>query len=218
MPEATASAAARLRVLLADDHRIVADALKSLLSGRCEVVDVVTDGRALVHKARELKPDLIVADISMPLLDGMKAAEQVKQFLPQVHFVFLTMMDDPKLAAAALDLAPVGYVLKNSAADELLTAIEHVTQGKTYVTPRVKPDLAQGGKQASETALKKLTPRQRDVLQLLAQGHAMKEIADVLQISQRTVEFHKYHIMEVFQLRANSDLVLLALKHGLISQ
>jgi DNA-binding NarL/FixJ family response regulator len=204
--------------LLADDHWVVADALKSLLTDRCEVVGVATDGRALIHKARELKPDLIVADISMPLLNGIQAAEQLKRSLPQVRFVFLTMMDDPKLAAAALRLAPVGYVLKNSAADELLTAIDHVMQGRTYVTARVKPEAALDQKQAAETALKKLTPRQRDVLQLFAQGHAMKEIADILQISERTVEFHKYHIMEVFQLRANTELVLLALKHGLISQ
>lgn len=207
----------RPRVLLADDHWVIAESLKTLLSERFDVVDIVADGRALVTRAGELKPDLVVADIGMPLLNGLDAAEQIREFVPQVRFVFLTMIEDANLAAATLRLAPVAYVLKHSAAAELLTAIDEVLKGRSFVTPRLKPENWAVQKERAQQASKGLTPRQRDVLQLLAEGRAMKEIADILSVSEKTVEFHKYHIMKSSNLRNNSDLVLFALRNGLIS-
>ena len=208
----------RPRVLLADDHSVVAEALKAMLCYHCEIVGMVTDGRALIAKATELKPDLIVADIGMPLLNGLEAAERLRQTMPRIRFVFLTMMDDPNIAAAALSLAPVGYILKHSVASELKTAIKEVLNGKSFVTPRMKPENWAVQKERAEQASKELTPRQRDVLQLLAEGRPMKEIADILRLSEKTVEFHKYHIMKSCNLRSNADLVLFALKNGLISR
>jgi DNA-binding NarL/FixJ family response regulator len=204
------------RILLADDHAIVADALRSLLCSHYDIVGVVGDGRALISKTQELKPDLVVADISMPALNGLDAAEQLKHSMPKVRFVFLTMMDDSKLAAAALRLAPVGYVLKHSAADDLLTAIDDVLHGRSYVTPRIKRQASALWKEQSKKTSKDLTSRQRDVLELLVKGRAMKEIADILQISEKTVEFHKYQVMNAFDLHSTAELVLFALKNGLV--
>ncbi|HZD32073.1 MAG TPA: response regulator transcription factor [Candidatus Angelobacter sp.] len=215
--EAT-STASRPRILLADDHAIVAEALRLLLSDQYEVVGVAGDGRVLVSKAHELKPDLVVADIGMPALNGLDAAEQLKFTMPNVRFVFLTMMDDPELATAALRMAPVGFVLKHSAADELLKAIDDVLHGRTYVTPRIKRQTEAVADRQPRGEATKLTPRQRDVLQQFAKGHSTKEIADILQISERTVEFHKYHVMNEFNAHSPAALVLLALKNGLISR
>ena len=211
------STLSRPKVLLADDHSVMAEALRALLCNHCDIVGIAADGRALVAKAIELRPDLIVADIGMPLLNGLDAAEQIKQGLPQVRFVFLTMIDDRNLAAAALRLAPVGYVLKHSAASELLTAIDEVRKGRSFVTARLTPGNWAVQKERAEQASKELTPRQRDVLQLLAEGRPMKEIADILRVSEKTVQFHKYHIMKSCSLGSNADLVLFALKNGLIS-
>ena len=208
----------RPRVLLADDHAIVADALRSLLCDQYEIVGVVGDGRALVSRARELKPDLVVADIGMPALNGLDAAEQLKHSMPHVRFVFLTMMNDSVLAAAALRMAPVGFVLKHSASDELLTAIDWVLHGRSFVSPRVKREALPSRREPSEKVLKKLTPRQRDVMQLVVKGCPMKEIADNLQISEKTVQFHKYEIMKSFNLHSTPELVAFALKNRLISR
>ena len=208
----------RPRVLLADDHTIVAEALRSLLSEQYEIVGVARDGPALISKARELKPDLIVADIGMPVLSGLDAAEQLKHSMPHVRFVFLTMMDDSKLAAAALRMAPVGYVLKHSASDELLKAIDDVLHGRSFVSPRIKREVSSSRKAPSEEVLQKLTPRQHDVVQLIVKGRPMKEIADVLEISEKTVQFHKYEVMKSFNLHSTAELVLFALKNGLVSR
>lgn len=208
----------RPKVLLADDHAVVAEALRLLLAEQYEIIGVVGDGHSLVAKARKLKPDLIVADIGMPALNGLNAAEQLKYSMPNVRFVFLTMMDDPALVKAALRMAPVGFVLKHSAADELLKAIDDVLHGRSFVTPRLKREAEAAPGQRPRTASKKLTPRQHDVLRLFAQGNATKEIADILQISERTVEFHKYHIMNSFDAHSPAELVLLALKNGLITR
>lgn len=204
--------------MLADDHAIVAEALRLLLSDQYEIIGVVGDGRSLISKARELKPDLIVADIGMPGLNGLEAAEQLKYSMPNVRFVFLTMMDDPALASAALRMAPVGFVLKHSAADELIKAMDDVLHGRSFVTARLKRVAEAIPPKRPSTVSKKLTPRQRDVLQLFAKGRATKEIADILQISERTVEFHKYHIMNSFNVHSPAELVLLALKYGLIDR
>jgi DNA-binding NarL/FixJ family response regulator len=207
----------RARVLIADDHSIVADGLRSVLEKSCDVIGIVQDGRQLLIEAPKLKPDVIVLDIGMPFLNGLDAAERLKPLLPGVKFVFLTMKDDPNLAAAALNLGAVGYVLKHSAVSELLKAVSEVLQGKSYVTPKLQAENWAVREARAQQLSKDLTPRQKDVLQLLAEGRRTKEIADILNVSERTVMFHKYHIMRSFNLKSNSDLVLLAIKHHLIS-
>jgi DNA-binding NarL/FixJ family response regulator len=207
----------RARVLIADDHSIVANGLRLVLEKNCDVIGIVQDGRQLLIEAPKLKPDVIVMDIGMPLLNGLDAAERIKPLLPGVKFVFLTMMDDPNLAAAALNLGAVGYVLKQSAVSELLTAVSEVLHGKSYVTPRLRAENWAVREARAQRLSKDLTPRQKDVLQLLAEGRRTKEIADILNVSERTVMFHKYHIMQSFNLKSNADLVLLAIKHHLIS-
>lgn len=207
----------RHRILLADDHAIVVEALRSLLSESYDVVGVVPDGRALLAEATKLTPDVIVLDVGMPLLNGLDAGERLRKLLPNVKLVFLTMKDDPNLAAAALNLGTVGYVLKHSAASELLKAISEVLRGRSYVTPKLKPENWAVREARAQQFSKGLTPRQREVLQLLAEGRPMKEIADILKVSEKTIMFHKYHIMDSFNLKSNAELVLFALKNGLIS-
>lgn len=207
----------RHRILLADDHAIVVEALRSLLSESYDVVGMVPDGRALLTEATKLRPDVIVLDVGMPLLNGLDAGERLKQLLPNVKLVFLTMKDDPNLAAAALNLGTVGYVLKHSAASELLKAISEVLRGHSYVTPKLKSENWAVREARAQQFSKGLSPRQREVLQLLAEGRPMKEIADILKVSEKTIMFHKYHIMESFNLKSNAELVLFALKNGLIS-
>jgi DNA-binding NarL/FixJ family response regulator len=207
----------RARVLIADDHSIVAAGLRLVLEKSCDVIGIIQDGRQLLIEAPKLKPDVIVLDIGMPFLNGLDAAERLKPLLPGVKFVFLTMKDDPNLAAAALNLGAVGYVLKHSAVSELLKAVSEVLQGKSYVTPKLQAENWAVREARAHQFSKDLTPRQKDVLQLLAEGRRTKEIADILNVSERTVMFHKYHIMRSFNLKSNSDLVLLAIKHHLIS-
>ena len=207
----------RPRVLIADDHAVVAEGLSSILQKSCDVIGIVRDGRELVAKAPKLSPDLIVLDIGMPVLNGLDAAEQLGHVLPQVKFVFLTMKDDPNLAAAALNLGKVGYVLKHSLSSELLLAVSEVLQGKPYVTPKLRSDDWAVQASRAHQLSKELTPRQREVLQLLAEGRPMKEAAEILKISEKAIMFHKYRIMALFNLKNNSELVLFALKHHLIS-
>lgn len=207
----------RPRVLIADDHSVVAEGVRSLLQKNCDVVGVVSDGRQLLEKAPQLKPDLLVLDITMPLLNGLDAAERLKSLLPNAKFVFLTMSDDSNLAAAALNLGAVGYVLKQAAASELTKAISEVVEGRSYVTPKLRPENWAVQKERARRLSKDLTPRQQEVLQLLAEGRPMKQIADILKVSEKTVMFHKYHIMQSFNLKNNTDLVLFAVKHHLIS-
>jgi DNA-binding NarL/FixJ family response regulator len=208
----------RPRILLADDHAMVTESLRSLLAEKGhDVVGVVSDGRALIAAALKLRPDVVILDMGMPLMNGFDAAVRLKQLLPKVKIVFLTMKDDPNLAAAVLGLGPVGYVLKHSAASELLTAITEVLRGKPYVTPRLKPENWAVRETRARQFSKDLTPRQREVLQLLAEGHAMKEVGGILNVSEKTVMFHKYHIMRSLNVRSNAELVLLALNQGLIS-
>ena len=209
--------ASRLRVLIADDHRVVAEGLRSLLEKRYDVIGIVRDGRELLVEAPELKPDVIVLDIGMPLLNGLDAAERLKSVLPAAKLVFLTMNDDPNLAAAALNLGAVGYVLKHAAASELLKAVSEVLQGRAYVTAKLRAENWAVREARARQFSKELTRRQQDVLQLLAEGRPMKEVADILKLSEKTVMFHKYHIMHAFNLRNNAELVLFALKRHLIS-
>lgn len=205
------------RVLIADDHAVVAEGLCSILQKSCDVIGIVRDGRELLVEAPKLEPDLIVLDIGMPVLNGLDAAEQLKHFLPKVKFVFLTMKDDPNLAAAALNLGKVGYVLKHSLSSELLHAVSEVLQGNAYVTPRLRSEnWAVQGLRARQVS-QDLTPRQKEVLQLLAEGRPMKEVAQILNVSEKAIMFHKYRIMASFNLKNNAELVLFALKHHLIS-
>ena len=207
----------RPRVLIADDHSIVADGLRSLLEKSCDVIGIVGDGRQLLIEAPRLKPDVIVLDIGMPFLNGLDAAERLKPLLPNAKFVFLTMKDDPNLAAAALNLGAVGYVLKHAAVSELLKAVSEVLHGKSYVTAHLKAENWAVREARARHVSKELTHRQKEVLQLLAEGRRVKEIADILKVSERTVMFHKYHIMQSYNLKSNADLVLFALKQHLIS-
>ncbi len=213
------SSGRRPRVLLADDHLLVAEALKSLLSPEFDLVGVVEDGRALVAAAGSLRPDLIVADISMPQLNGIEALVQLRQAGDRVPVVFLTMHRDVVFARRALDAGASGFVLKHSASSELVTAIRAALAGKTYLTPQLAGEVLEAMKHGSERAgdpVAALTPRQREILQLLAEGRAVKEIASRLAISSRTVEFHKYQMMETLGIHTNAELIHFALKHGLV--
>ena len=208
----------RPRCLIADDHLIFSDALRVYLDTRLEIVGVVPDGRALVDEAIRLKPEVVIVDVGMPLLNGLDAARRIKEHAPKVKFIFLTMQDDPNLAAAALELGPIAFVLKHSAGSELLTAIERVLRGQSYLTAKLRPeDWVEAKARARQFSIE-MTPRQKDIVQLLAEGRTMKEIAGLLQLSQKTVEFHKHHIMVSFKLKSNAEVVLFALNHGLISQ
>jgi DNA-binding NarL/FixJ family response regulator len=207
----------RLQILIADDHVVFAEGLGLLLEKHYTVVGTVADGRALITEDRRLNPDIIVADIGMPLLNGLDAAKRVRQQHPKVKLVFLTMQDDPNLAAAALELGAVGFVLKHSAGSELLKAIDHVLRGKSYVTPKMRPEDWVKQKSRARQYSTHLTVRQREIVQMCAEGRPLKEIAGRLDLSEKTIQFHKYHIMETFNLKTNADLVLFAIKEGLIS-
>jgi len=204
------------RLLIADDHAIFSDALRSYLEKNFEVIGQVPDGRALLDETAKLKPDLVIVDVGMPLLNGLDAARRIKESTPKVKFIFLTMQDDPHLAAAALELGPVAFVLKRSAGKELLKAIDEVMHGHSYITPKMKSENWAEAKARAKQFSKDLTPRQRDIVQLFGEGRPMKEIASLLNLSEKTVEFHKHHIMVSFILKNNADLVLFALTHGLI--
>lgn len=215
--EGPRQSANRPRILIADDHSMVAEGLRAVLEKRYEVIGIVPDGRELLSEAPRLKPDVIVVDIGMPFLNGLDAADRLKSILPTVKFVFLTMNVDPNLAAAALAMGPVGYVLKHSAVTELLEAVAEVLQSRPYLTPQLRSENWAIRESRARQFSRDLTPRQKDVLQLLAEGRPMKEIAGILKVSEKTVMFHKYRIMESFNLKTNADLVLFALKHHLIS-
>jgi DNA-binding NarL/FixJ family response regulator len=211
--------ARRPRVLLADDHLLVAEALKSLLETQFDLVGVVEDGRALVEAARTLRPDVIVADITMPHLNGIDALVHLRQSGDRVPVVFLTMHQDVSFARRALDAGASGFVLKHSASAELVSAIHAALEGKTYLTPRLAGEVLESMKKQpvkGRDQLGSLTPRQREVLQLLAEGRAAKQIAASLAISVRTVEFHKVQLMEALGLHTNAELIHFAIKNGLV--
>jgi DNA-binding NarL/FixJ family response regulator len=207
----------RPRVLLADDHRLLREAFAHLLEPACEVVGAVGDGRALLEAAQELRPDIVVLDIAMPLLNGLDAARQLKGSMPEVRLVFLTVSEDPDLAAEAFRAGASGYVLKNSAASELFRAIEEVSRGRSYVTPLVTQGLVGSLIQAPGPArgTGQLSMRQCEVLRLLAEGRTMKEIAHILTIKPRTVAFHKYSMMKDLGIRTGAELIQFAVKNGI---
>jgi DNA-binding NarL/FixJ family response regulator len=206
-------------VLLADDHTMVAEGIKNLLGDEYEVLAIVEDGNALIQKAKELKPDIIVSDISMPLMNGINASEKILTTDKDVKIILLTMHPELKYALKALDIGVHGYLLKHAAPEELLTALKTVLTNRTYITPTLAADIMDAYKNnqgKSEDPLDLLTSRQRQVLQLLAESHSAKEIANILNVSSRTVEFHKYKMVEVLKLNSASELVPFAIKNGLV--
>ncbi len=208
------------RVLLADDHALVLEGFKKLLEDRYEVVGMVENGRALLEVAAQAAPDIVLVDISMPLLNGIDATRQLKKLLPEVKIIVVTMHADSAYLNEAFKAGASGYLLKRSAGSELHQAMESVLSGNFYVTPLLTKglvDSALGGSPLPANRQTALTPRQREVLQLVAEGKAVKEIAQLLNISPRTVEFHKAQIMEQLALRTTAELTKYALAHGLTS-
>jgi DNA-binding NarL/FixJ family response regulator len=209
----------RPRVLIADDHTFVAEACVKLLEPEFEVVGVVADGQALLEKAPDLKPDIIVLDVGMPLLNGLEAGKRIKSLVRPVKIVYLTMNNDLGIAAEAFRHGASGYLLKTSAASELASAIREVLKGKLYVSPLITTDVDTFFLEirVSHMGQEKLTNRQREVLQLLAEGRSMKEVAYILKLTPRTVAFHKYKIMELLRLKTNADLVQYAIREHVVS-
>jgi DNA-binding NarL/FixJ family response regulator len=213
------SSPARPRILLADDHLMVAEALRSLLTPEFDLVGVVGDGAAMIDAAKELRPDVIVADVTMPHLNGIGALLRLRQEGIQVPVVFLTMRREVSFARRALEAGASGFVLKHSAPFELLEAIRAALDGRTYLTPQLAGEVLgemSGGAKRREDPVSALTPRQLEVLQQLAEGKSAKEIGASLAISARTVEFHKYQMMETLGLHTNADLVRFAVSNGLV--
>jgi DNA-binding NarL/FixJ family response regulator len=205
------------RVLLADDHNLLLGAFEKLLSPECEIVGSVSDGRSLVVEAQRLKPDVVVLDIGMPLLNGLDAGRQIKQLQKSVRLVFVTMNEDSDLAAEAFRAGASAYLLKRSAASELLVAIREVMKGRSYVTPLITQGLVGSFLDAAnQKPSHDLTPRQREVLQLLAEGHSMKQVAALLNVTARTVAFHKYRMMEQLNIRSSAELIQFAIKHHIV--
>src|ERR1700751_3491985 len=206
------------RAILADDHTLVAEALHGLIAAQFAVVATVADGHALLASAFALKPDVIVVDVAMPLLNGLEACRQLKQKMPAVKLVFLTMNEDPEIAVEAMKLGASGYILKKSAASELLQAIQAALRGKSYIPPTI----AQGMQESficnphGRSRSKSLTPRQREVVQLLAEGRSMKEAAKLLTVTPRTVAFHKYRLMQDLGLKTNAELIQFAIKNQIL--
>ncbi len=209
----------RPRILVADDHRMVAEGLRSVLEPDFELIEIVEDGRSLVEAALRLRPDIIVADITMPLLNGLDAVEQIRRSGCDAKVIFLTMHKDAVYAARAQRVGASGFVLKHSASTELLTALRRVLEGRTYVTPEIAELLdrlpATPARGADELVL--LTPRQREVVQLYAEGYSARDVAKILHISSRTAENHKAQIMAALGVNSTADLVRCAIRHGLIA-
>jgi DNA-binding NarL/FixJ family response regulator len=209
----------RPRVLLADDHQMLVDALKSVLEPRCEVVGSVTDGRSLLEAAERLQPDVIVLDIAMPQLNGLDAGRKLQQKMPGIKLIFMTMNEDPYLIGEAFRAGASAFLLKQAAGFELIDAIEKVLKGGRYVTPRAAKGLTRISLREPKAREHAPGPsgREREVIQLLAEGRTMKEAASVLKITTRTVAAHKYHAMELLQIKTNAELVQYAIKNKIIS-
>ena len=206
------------RILLADDHTLIVEALRLLLQDEFEVVGTVEDGRALLRAAADLQPDLVVLDIGMPLLNGLDAGERLKQTQPKVKIIYLTQNRDPVCAAEALRRDASGYLLKTAAASELTQAIREVLLGRKYVSPVIVEQMLSRGlhPDQEDTKSAEIRPREREVLQLLAEGRSMKEAAGILNISPRTVEFHKYRMMQALGITNTAELIQYAIRKGLV--
>jgi DNA-binding NarL/FixJ family response regulator len=212
--------ATRPRVLLADDHVLVLEGLAKLVMEECHLVGKVKDGRALIQAAQQLEPDVIVLDISMPKLNGLDAGRQLKKLFPSIKLVFLTMHADPNYAKEAFRIGASGFLLKRSAASELMQAIHAVMKGQFYVTPAIAKDVLMSFTQeepAPQAGPDVLTLRQREILQLIAEGHSTKEMAIMLHVSAKTIEFHRARITRTLNLHSLADLTKYAMTHGLVS-
>jgi DNA-binding NarL/FixJ family response regulator len=210
----------RSRILIADDHNLVAELCKRLLETEFDVVGVVSNGRALVRAAGELKPDAIVLDIAMPVLNGLDAGRQVKEMLPAVKLVYLTMNPDAEVAAEAFRCGASGYLLKTCAAAEMVTAMREVLRGKSYLSRALPRDTINFMRRQDKKLVEeddRLTERQREVLQLLAEGKVMKEVGGILNMTTRTVAYHKYRIMEVLGAKSNAELVKYAIRNHMVA-
>ena len=205
----------RPSVLIADDHTIVAEGLVKLLSGRFDVVATVADGTALIEAAERLRPDIIITDLNMPSIGGLEAMERLKKRGVASKFVILTMHREASVAAKAMRAGASAFLLKVSAGEELIDAIDEVLNGRTYLTPAVTKDVLAAFDEGRGDEVE-LTPRQRDVLRLIVAGRRMKEIAAVLDLSARTVETHKYEMMRVLGVQSTAELIALAVKRGLV--
>jgi len=210
----------KIKILVADDHRIVAEGLRSLLEPTFELVAIVNNGRELVAAAKELKPEVIVVDIAIPLLNGIDAVSRIRSAGIQAKIIFLTMHPEANYARRALATGASAYVLKHSASSELLFAIRQALAGRYFITPSVAAKIGhiRAPEEVSLNALDELTVRQREVLQLLAEGFSAKEVSTVLCISPRTVEYHKYRIMKVLGLYKSAELIQFSVEHGLVTQ
>lgn len=207
----------RPRVLLADDHQILAEGLRGLLMKEFDLVGWVEDGLSLLAKVAEVKPDAIVADISMPQLNGIDATRRLRKEHPEIKVVILTMHHDAVYARRALEAGAAGFVLKQAAATELVSALHAALAGQTYITPSIAGEVFKSMQQSPEMSndpIESLTPRQREVLQLLVEGYSAKRIAECLNVSTRTVEYHKYQMMDRLAVSTSAELVRFALKHG----
>jgi DNA-binding NarL/FixJ family response regulator len=205
------------RIILADDHSMLTELFEGLLTDNYEIVDRVGDGRTLIEAVAHHQPDAIVVDISMPLLNGLDAIRLIKKNSPDVKIIVLTVHETPEIVTEAFRRGVAGYVLKNSAASELIVAIGEALRGRSYVTPLVAKEMVDSfikGPQR-EDATAGLTPRQSEVIQLLAEGRTMKQVAKILEISPRTVAFHKYRVMDEQQIHSNAELIRFAIKNNL---
>jgi DNA-binding NarL/FixJ family response regulator len=206
----------RPRILIADDHAMLLDAFRTLLQSEFDVVGTVTDGRMLLEEFSRLHPDVVLLDIGMPLLNGLDAGRQLKARHKSVKLIYLTMNPDPDLAGEALRLGASGYVLKSSAFQELKQAIHEVLQGRSYITPLITREVV-GSLIERQNSRHELTMRQREVLQLLAEGRSMKEVGAILDLTPRTVAFHKYRMMEQLRLKTSAELVQFAVRQGVVA-
>jgi DNA-binding NarL/FixJ family response regulator len=210
----------RSRVLIADDHTLVAELCKRLLEKEFDVVGTVSDGRALVRAATELRPDVIVVDVAMPILNGLDAGQQAKELLPNVRLVYLTMNPDPEIAAEAFARGASGYLLKTCASSEMVIAVRQVLRGKSYLSQGLSQDEIDCLRWRNKKLVneeERLTPRQREVLQLLAEGKVMKEVSYILNMSTRTVAYHKYRMMEVLGAKSSAELVKYAVRNHVVA-
>jgi DNA-binding NarL/FixJ family response regulator len=207
------------RILLGDDHALIIEGLRSLLASEFEIVGIAANGRDLVAAAERLKPDVVLLDVLMPILNGMEAARQIKDIAPTVRLLFVTQKSDREYVQAAFRLGASGYVLKQSAASEVIPAVREALANRYYVTPSLLNDIPEGllnpTSNPSELFGGRLTGRQREVLQLVAEGKSNKEVAAVLNISLKTVDFHKARIMDELGLRTTAELTRYAIEHGI---
>lgn len=209
----------RSRILIADDHNLIAELCKKLLESEFTVLGTVSDGQSVIQAAAKLKPDLIVLDVAMPVLNGLDAGRQVKHTFPAIKLVYLTMNPDPEIAAEAFRHGASAYLVKTCASEELLIAVRNAFRGKTYLSPSLPRDtiaFLRNQENNVRDQQDRLTARQREVLQLLAEGKVMKEVGSILNMTTRTVAFHKYRIMETLGAKNNADLVRYAVRNHLV--